>query len=127
LSEADSVVFPTSKPEISVESDNSKVTAVNVAVHVVAPVTSTVVDSSDEESGVAPALQAQLVNRYPAFAVAEIDHVSSPSSVAVTVPPPVGVFATVTIKAESSVKVAVQVVAAVAVTFVVMLTIEFGV
>jgi hypothetical protein len=44
------------------------------------------------------------------LAVAVIDHELLPLSTAVTVPPADGVFAAVTVKSESSVKVAVQVV-----------------
>lgn len=52
---------------------------------------------------------------------------SAPSSIAETDPPAVGDPATVTVYTELAVKVAVQVVAAVAVTFVAALTIEVGV
>jgi hypothetical protein len=67
------------------------------------------------------------VNLYPVLAVAKISHKSLPLSTATTVPPPDGVFAAVTVKAESAEKVAVQVVAAVAVTVVVALEAEVGV
>ena len=112
---------------MSIESENSRSIAANVAVHVVVAVTATVVEASDEESGVAPALHAQLTNRYPPLGVAEIDHESSPSSVAETDPPADGVFAAVTVNSELAVKVAVHVVATAAVTFVAVLTTEFGV
>jgi hypothetical protein len=65
LNAADSNDFPTAKPEMSVESDNSKttVTVVNVAVHVDAPVTVTVVALAYRESGVSPELHVQREKR----------------------------------------------------------------
>jgi len=65
------------------------------------------------------------VNLYPVLAVAKISHKSPPFSILETVPP--ADAATVTTYVESAEKVAVQVVAAVAVTVVVALEAEVGV
>lgn len=65
LRAADTTDLPVSKPVMSVESDNSQTmaAAVNVAVHVDAPVTVTVVALAYRESGVSPELHVQREKR----------------------------------------------------------------
>lgn len=65
LSAADNNDLPAAKPVMSTESDNSQTTAavVNVAVHVDAPVTVTVVALAYRESGVSPELHVQREKR----------------------------------------------------------------
>jgi hypothetical protein len=101
--------------------------AEKVAVQVVAAVAVTVVVALVAEFGFCEAVQAQRVNLYPVFGVAVIDHESLPLSTLATVPLVLEDDATVTVLSEFAVKVAVHVMAAVAVTSVAALTTEVGV